>query len=333
MWFGAVANRSRPIPFGIGLSNIDISAANQLAKTGSQAATTLGSTIRRDRDNLDFFIEGQYMLAGLEPQKYSTPDSDLLASIGKVQDALTARAQLMSQLSDVYTSFGDLAAFDTGQFNTAVKNLDDGINSYASAMKKTAPISPVESAAASDIAGLIGSEVQKRKLKTASEKIRARLGPIAKLMTDEESLLIGLQKTIAQGTRDVALAFLKHGFASPDPILSSQVSSVGLTYVSGSYDHACSDVPVAKRSDCRSGIRESLSQIVTKRSSRQADLQSELYASSVKALNALDNAHQEFEHGAPLSLAAISSDINEVQTIADDLNAAEEKPAPKSTKK
>ncbi len=312
-------------------SSISLQSAVALGNTGVQTSTTYQQAITVISPGLDNFIEGQYMLAALDPAKYSEPDSNLVNSIKQIQSALSARAVLLGRLSQLYTSFVALASYDaSGQVKSGLTSLDGAINNYASALGAASPpISSVADSAISDTGGIIASEIQKRMVLKASEAIVPRLNAISGLLATENSKYVALQDEITRGLRDTTLVLWEHGIGAPDPILSSQIGSFGLTYVTGSYAQACKNVVAAAQDGCKKQFDTAIEKAVENRAARVAALQAQLIASNQAALNGLIAAHGEFEKGKPLDLAAITEQLATIGSVIDDINNAQKSNAGK----
>lgn len=324
-----------PTPLRVGLvglvsllasacSSISLQSAVALGNTGVQTATTYQQAITAISPELDNFLEGQYMLAALEPAKYSAPDNSLANSVKQIQSALSARAVLLGRLSQLYTSFVALASYDaSGQVKSGLASLDGAINNYATTLGATAPpISSVADSAISEAGGIIGSNVQKHMVVKASEAIVPRLNAISGLLANENSKYAALQDEITRGLRDTALVLWEHGIGVPDPIFSSQIGSFGLTYAAGSYSQACKNGDAASQKVCKDQFDAAIKVAVETRAARVAALQAQSLASNQAALNGLIAAHGEFEEGKPLDLTAITEQLATIRGVIDGINNA-----------
>ncbi len=312
-------------------SSISLQSAVALGNTGVQTSTTYQQAITVISPGLDNFLEGQYMLAALDPAKYSEPDNNLVNSVNQIQSALSARAVLLGRLSQLYTSFTALASYDaSGQVKSGLTSLDGAINNYASALGAASPaISSAADSAISDTGGLIASEIQKHMVLKASEAIVPRLNAISGLLAKENASYAALQEEITRGLRDTSLALWEHGIGAPDPILSSQIGSFGLTYVIGSYAQACKNVVALAQEGCRKQFDIAIKKAVQNRAARVAALQAQSIASNQAALNGLIAAHGEFEKGKPLDLAAITEQLATIGSIVDEISNAQKSNAQK----
>jgi hypothetical protein len=306
-------------------SSISLQSAVALGNTGVQTSNTYQQAITVISPGLDNFLEGQYMLAALDPAKYSEPDNSLVNSIKQIQSALSARAVLLGRLSQVYASFGALASYDaSGQVKSGLSNLDGAINNYAGALGAASPpISSVADSAISDAGGIIASEIQKHMVLKASEAIVPRLNAISGLLATESSKYGALQDEITRGLRDTTLVLWEHGIGAPDQILSSQIGPFGLTYVTGSYAQACKNVVAAAQEGCKKQFDTAIEKAVGNRAARMVALQEQSIASNQAALNALIAAQGELEKGKPLDLAAITEQLATINAVVDDINSAQ----------
>ena len=306
-------------------SSISLQSAVALGNTGVQTSTTYQQAITVISPGLENFLEGQYMLAALDPAKYSEPNSNLVNSVKQIQSALWARAVLLGRLSHLYTSFIALASYDaSGQVKSGLTSLDGAINNYANALGAASPlISSSADSAISEAGGVIASEIQKHMLLKASEAIVPRLNAISGLLATENSKYAALQDEITRGLRDTTLALWKHGIGAPDPILNSQIGSFGLTYVTGSYAQACKNVVAAGQEACKKQFDTAIEKAVESRAARVAALQAQSIASNQAALNGLITAHGEFEKGKPLDLTAITAQLATIASVVDEINSGQ----------
>lgn len=308
-------------------SSVNLQSAVLLGNTGVQAATAYQKAISTLSPGLDNFMEGQYMLAALNPYKYSPPTASLRDSISKLQSALSARAALLGDLAQVYTGFIALASYDaSGQVKTSLSALDGAINNYATALGASTPvISPVADAVITDTGGLFATEYQKRAVLKTSKAISVRLKATIDLLGAENAIYAGLQDEITRGLRDSALALWQHGIGAPDPIIVDQIGSFGLTYSPGSYSQACANGDAAARAQCRARFTDAIAQAIRYRASRTAALQAETMKSNQSALAGLVAAHAQFEKGKPLDLVAVNQQLALIRSIIDDINNARKK--------
>jgi hypothetical protein len=306
-------------------SSISLQSAVALGNTGVQTSTTYQQAIAVISPGLDNFLEGQYMLAALDPAKYSEPNNSLVNSIKQIQSALSARAVLLGRLSQLYTSFVALASYDaSGQVKSGLTSLDGAIDNYASALGSASPlISSAADSAISDAGGIIASEIQKHMVLKASEAIVPRLNAISGLLATENSKYGALQDEITRGLRDTTLVLWEHGVGAPDPILSSQIGPFGLTYVTGSYAQACKNVVAAAQDGCKKQFDSAIEKAVGNRAARVVALQGQSIASNQAALNGLIAAHGEFEKGKPLDLTAITEQLAAISAVVADINSAQ----------
>jgi len=312
-------------------SSISLQSAVALGNTGVQTGTTYQQAITVISPGLDNFLEGQYMLAALDPAKYSAPDNNLLNNVKQIESALSARAVLLGRLSQLYTSFVALASYDaSGQVKSGLTSLDGAINNYASVLGAASPpISSVADTAISDAGGIIASEIQKHMVLKASEAIVPRLNAISGLLANENAKYAALQDEITRGLRDTALVLWEHGIGAPDPILSSQIGSFGLTYVTGSYSQACKNGVAAAQQVCKDQFDAAIKKAVENRAARVAALQAQSITSNQAALNGLIAAHGELEKGKPLDLTAITEQLTTIRGVIDDINNAQKSNAQK----
>jgi hypothetical protein len=321
---------SKLLPFGFlallamlvsACSPINMQSAVALGNTGVQTSTNYQNAATTISPGLDNFLEGQYMLAALEPQKYSAPSKETTDSINQLKTALAARARLLGRLSQVYTSFVALASYDaSGNVQTGLSNLDGAINAYAKTLGSAAPISRVANAAISHAGGCIASEVQKQMVLKASEAIVLRLNAIVPLLGKESDTYASLKNEITRGQRDTAISLWKHGIGAPDPILSDQIGSFGLTYVSGSYSHACGKVAASARETCQKQFDAAIRAAVEDRANRMANLEAETMLSNQTALNGLIAAHEDFGKGKPLDLTTVTAQLATIRGVIQDIN-------------
>jgi hypothetical protein len=301
-------------------SNINLGDASQLGSTGNQAATTYENTIKATSTEIDRYRELQYLTAPL--RNLPAPDSTLLGYLTVTENALSARANLMAQLANVYSSFGALASYDAqGNVTGSINGLAGAGNDFAHAVGVTGnPIPEVAGSVIANAGGLIASDIQKHKVKAASAEIRERLTMLVPLLQKEQSTMVDLQRGLGASVGSAAVELWNHGIGSPDPIFADDIGTFGLQYVPGSYKTACKQFPPSQQQVCFTSVQQGVVDVVQLRAQRDVETQIRVLNSNIQAIQALLDAHEKLEAGDPIDLATLSANIADMQSIVNNIN-------------
>jgi hypothetical protein len=307
--------------FTLGCSSVNLGDAVQLANKGSQAAISYENTLNSTSVEIDRYRELQFLVAPL--RNLDLPDKGLLTNIEGVQKALSARAQMMAQLANLYSSFGALASYN------AEKNFEDSFSSFVGAGNHFAntlgvtgqPISALAAGTIGNVGGLITSEIQKRRVEAGSAAIRERLSQVVPFLQKEESVLMNLQRALSASAGSAAVELWNHGLGSPDPIFADNIGTFGLKYDSASFKNACQNKAAGnERSRCLARVSDAIKSVVAERANVAVEAQTKVLTSNINAINSLIAAHAQLEMGQQLNLATLGAQIAAMQAIVNNIN-------------
>ena len=291
-------------------SPVNIEAAKSLSSTGRDTASQMRQNVLvsdkeylRARDSVAF-------QNGFSGTTNTNNYKLFLGSYDKVYIELTQRAVVFERLADLYDAFGELAGLDAGgQTEKALGELGGAVEAYAKAINRQSPVSSDTTAVISRIGGLLAREVQKAKIKKASEQIQKRVKDFQVLFKDPliRSQMIGF-RTAAASDRKAAFDVLWDlGVYDPKPVLDDFGADAGLA--------AQKDVATLIKSNPALG--RALKEVIDKRFSRnQLELVEKGYERSLNALDGLISEHDKLENGVPLDLAHLRAIITELRGIA-----------------
>jgi hypothetical protein len=302
-----------------GCSSLNLDSAVKLATAGQSAANAYKNSIQSTKASINQYVEGLYLTAPLTHN--SPPDQNMLQSIAQVQTALSKRAAMMGALADVYTQFGALASYDAKtEMSSSISSLDTAANSFASVVHGNS-IPNVADTLASQGGGMIGSEIQKRKVKAASEAIRTILLSVVDSINKEKDILASIQTKLAINAGQTAVDLWENGIGSPDPILADNIGTFGLQYVSGDYKNVCTKLPKAQDQDsCITAFRQAIANVVQTRADREIQDQSALINSNIAAIQNLAAAHKQLEEGEPVDVSSVTQEVQSLNSLVTDVN-------------
>jgi len=298
--------------FSAGCSTINKQAASQLATQGVSAASSIGQSYQSTIQDLNRYVEGEFLLSGLKPG-YSPPSKDMLKSIDTVEDELRLRQQMLSGLSDVYTSFGALCAYDaSGEVEKSLGDTVQAGNSLATLLGGGA-ISDSAGELFAKAGGAIAGRVQDDRIKDASAKIRSLLGGIVFLLqqTNEQAAVVAAREEISRGKLKVAMTFWTDDFASADGILDEQIQAYGLTPNPSALTQASKNL----------ALKAGVSEVLKWRQKQEQDSQAAAYTATIQALKTLINEHAKIEAGEPVDLGSIQGNLATIQQYVDLITA------------
>lgn len=106
----------------LGCASVSRESAAKLAADISSSPATTGK--RWDR-----YLEGQHILAALQPVKYSAPPQSIRAEVKRIQQQIRQRKRMFDELLKTYTAFAALAAYDAAtEVDNAVKDLAGSVS-------------------------------------------------------------------------------------------------------------------------------------------------------------------------------------------------------------
>ena len=312
-------------------------AAIKLADDGVAASNETKKLLALTSETLNPYVEGQFLTAPLRGT--DAPDEALLSSIEKVNSALSVRVSAMSQLAKCYGALKDYASYDaSAAVEKSVSDLAGSISAYAAVVAPgTVLISGTAATLASKAAGGVAGRAQLTQLKAASRMIREQIRAFRELLVKESDLLESIGRVTTSTSATNARMLWELGIGQPDSILSSALAANGLDYdaktfpdLMKSLESVKSDKPApdgcAKPCDTQAArLRFGVSQVVRQRAIRSIDLSKEAVANQADTLQALEDAHRDFEADAFVDNAAIATELEMLKSTVDALVAAKGK--------
>jgi len=298
----------------IGCSSVSKDDASTLATNGANfASTTVAGTLSTQAE-LQRYIEGRYIVGALTGE--NTPTQNEVVNINRIITARACRAHLFQALTATYQSFGNLAAYDTsGQVGKSMTGLIDATNAYAKVLGADAnPISSGIESLVSATAEQIADQIQKGKVKRASEILRSQLQNIRNLMAKEQDFWLLAQDGVIHGSGKVAIELWKHNVADPSSILQDQLGQFGLTY-----DTAGAKAAVATS---RPAFEKAIDNIIASRVQYQVDLQAVVFIQMLQTLDGLIAEHTKLEAGKPVDLATLTANVDALIAFVNEVDAA-----------
>jgi len=294
-----------------GCAGVNESMAGKLADKGASAVKTIGESYQATSDDLNQYVETEYLLAGLKPG-YSKPSDSMLESIDTIKKELNLRKQMFTGLNDVYVSFGALCAYDAkGEVEKSVGNTVQAGNSLAAHFGSSIsdPVGKLFATASGGIAG----QFQADRIKDASAKIRSLLQGIIVLLEKqkEEAAIISIRKEISERKLEIGKYFWEKGYASAEGILNEDIQVYGLT----------PDTAALKKASQDKSISAAIGNVLTWRQKQEEDSQAAAYHAAIQTLRTLINEHAKIEAGEPVNLEAIQGYMATVQQYVDLMTA------------
>jgi hypothetical protein len=293
-----------------GCSTVVIGDAQRLAQTGSKAASSMEAAVTVPRDQLDRYVRSEYLRSGLQPG-ISPPSPQTLASIASIKSSLAARASALDSLGTLYGAFGDLAAYDAGgEFAKATSGAVGAVNGYARTVGADALVTAQPAAALSSGAGLIGEEVQKRKLREASAIVRGVVEQLAAVLTAERDAVTALLELSAQETQLVLIQLWEARMLDARPLLEEFATAPGLAFRAG---------PLTAESE---RLRPAVTSLLRYDIDEQQRRATASYDASLRGLTQLAAEHRKFEAGAPLTLELVEQQLARLKAIFETVKSA-----------
>lgn len=296
-----------------GCSSINKQAAGKLADQGAAVANTIGQSYQATSHDLARYVESEFLLSGLKPG-YSPPSDEMLKSIGMVDQELRLRQQMLSGLSQVYTSFGALRTYDAqGETEKALGDTIQAGNSLATALGGGA-ISDSAGKLFAKAGGAIVGEIQTKRIKDASAKIRSLLEGMVFLLqkANEEAAIVAVREEITRGKLKVATTLWTSDLACADGILNTEIQAYGLTPNPSACVHA-SQSP---------GLSNGVVKVLQWRQKQEEASQLAAYTATIQALRTLIGEHAKIEAGEPVSLGTIQANLAIIQQYVELITAA-----------
>ncbi len=278
--------------------------SQQLARQGIEVATTIGASYQLSKEELETYVEGEYLLSGFDPMKYPPPTENMLRNINIVKDELQLRKNMFDELASVYASFEALSAYPAGEnMQAALGSLTGSIDNYLKFYKKQNDNDAAIPDSAAKLIKMVGGAVagieQKSSVRKASAMISARLKAIKKLLKKQSELvaLEGIREEIEDGKMDVLINLWQTGVCSATPILEKFASAYGLAL----------DTQKAVYTAADERIKKPIEEVLKYRHRQQKELINSSYGESLNALDALIEAHHKLEAGEDVSLVTVKA--------------------------
>ena len=295
-----------------GCSSINKEAAGKLADQGAAVANTIGQSYQATSQDLGRYVEGEFLLSGLKPG-YSPPSDAMLNNIATVDQELRLRQEMLSGLSEVYTAFGALCTYDAqGETEKALGNTMQAGNNLATALGGGA-ISDSAGKLFAKAGGAIVGQIQTKRIKDASAKIRSALEGIVFLLqkSHEQEAVVATREEIARGKLKVATTFWTTDLACANGILDTQIQAYGLTPNPSACVHASQNPTLSN------GVVE----VLKWRQQQEQASQLSAYRATIQALKTLIGKHKKIEEGEPVSLATIQANLATIQQYVELITA------------
>lgn len=291
-----------------GCSSISIDAAKSLSATGrSVAVQTQQNILVSDIEYLRA-RDVEALLHGYNGSTDSVIYIAILKSYNDIHKELSQRTVVFENLTDVYDAFGNLAELDASKATeTALGNLGGAINEYAKVIKSNQPISKDSTAVISKIGGLISGEIQKAKIKEASNQIQGELIKFLKLLETPivREQMQGFKQFLATDRKDAIKLLWQEGLFDPTPLLNDIGADAALT--------AQKDVANVMKS--KPALTNALGEVIDKRLEFKIDLIEQAYSASIKSIKKLIAEHEKLEEGKELDLVGLQAIVSQLRAI------------------
>lgn len=292
-----------------GCSSINLRIAQELADNGSSSTLDISESYSKRSDELEIYLEGEYILAGLK-EDYSVPGKIVLAKVDSVKKEMLQRKELFSNFAKVYQAFAELALFeDSENVETSLRGLTSAVNDYSKLSKGKVYFSKTDE----DIAAITGRKLfdayHDYKVKKASKMIRERLIAAKELLAkqSEKSAVISMEHEIDRNRLKVAMSLWNNGLGLPTKIIEEHIETYGLQ--------------VNKKETLRQidkstngNMKKAIENVMRFRHERKLRARKDSYNASINALQLLINAHIQLEKGESISfenLKKVISTVNE----------------------
>jgi hypothetical protein len=292
-------------------STINIEAAKSLSVTGHNAALQARENAIVSEDEYLRTRDSEALLAGFSGDTESDRYKEILSLFKDIYQELTKRAVVFTNLADLYDAFGELASLDTGaQVEKGLVDLGGAIEEYAKAIHQPLP-SPTAgdvTAVISKIGGLVGTEIQKAKIKEASMQIRVKVDAFLELLSSPlvRRQMQGFRKFLASDRKTMLMMLWDSGVYDAKPLLDDLGAPAKLVTTKDA-DSLVKNNP---------GLKKALTEVLAMRLTNQMDLIDQGYDASLGVLKNLISQHKKLEEGQPLDLTQIRALVAQLRSIA-----------------
>lgn len=281
--------------------------AQELASAGSSLSVNIADSYRSRADNLEFYLEGEYLLSGLK-KGYSAPTEKSVTKIDSLKQEILKRKELFANFAKVYNSFADLAVFDESDtIEDSLRSLTSAVNDYSTTTAGKSYFTESDEDLAALSGRLMFTSYHKYKLKEASRLIRLHLEAALKLLEkqSEKDAVIALEEEIDRNRLKVTLALWNMGMAIPYDIIAEHVANYGLQV---NRKETMQQIDKATTGKMSSAVQN----VIKFRHKRELRSRKDAYNASIEALRRLITAHREFENGERISLRSLQSLIETI---------------------
>ena len=290
--------------------SLNIESARTLAEEGRNVAAAGSSQIFvsdmefRNAREAEVFM---HAYAGAEK-----PDQ-IIEDYKSIMLELSKRKTVFTNLASLYAIFYDLSSNDApARIETAVNNLGDAVNNYATTLSSAPFLSNESVTKAGAIAHAAMSARKKNMIMQSSVLIRERLHRLLKLLENPlvRQQLVTWKMNLAQNRAAVAQMLMSHGVLDATPLLNQMGSDAGLQ---GAPDAA--DI-IRKNTRLSNGLE----QVIVYRMQNNLLAIDKGYDATCKAIRELIHLHEQLEKGEPVTVSSVRQAIVELQSIAEQLN-------------
>ena len=292
-------------------SSINLRNTQDLAISGSNASMRIAELYSKRVENLELYLEGEYILAGLK-DGYSVPGEKTITKVDCLKNEMLARKRLFAEFAEVYNSFAELAVYEESEkIQTSVKGLTSAINDYSEITTGKVRFTEADE----DLAAFAGAELfeayHKAKIKKASKIIRKRLEILKKLIEkqSEKSAVIAMEKEIDRNRLKVAFALWSQKLGLPTEIISRHIQTYGLQVNKKETMRQIDRATSGK-------MQKAIENVMRFRHNRKIRTRKDAYEASINAIQVLITAHMMLEKGEPLSVDSLHSFLKKVNAYA-----------------
>ncbi len=282
-------------------SSVNLRIAQDLAEQGSSASVDISESYSKRADDLEIYLEGEYILSGLK-KDYSVPGQTTLSKVDSLKKEMLERKELFANFAKVYDSFAELAVYEESEnIETSLKSLTSAVNDYSKLTKGKGYFSKAEE----DIAAITGKHLfsyyHKLKVKKASELIRNRLEAAKQLLAkqSEKTAIIAMEQEIDRNRLKVAIALWNNGLGMPTAIIAEHIETYGLQV---NEKETLRQIDRATTGNMKTAIVN----VMKFRHNRELRSRKDAYEATINALQNLITAHREFENGDSLSFDSLN---------------------------
>lgn len=284
-----------------GCASSRITAAANMGATGKTSTLQAKNAILVTADEFNKTEVSIKFLYGQSTNTATRADVDKdIEKLAASYKELAQRAAVFDKLGETYTAFTALCAYDAStQFQTATEGAMTSVNLYATLIKKEVPFTDTAIKAGSFAGGLLASEIQLMQIKASSRRIVTILKAMHTLLSDKNvrEEYVTAAKVFAAKRYAATQSLFEIGALDCSPLLNDLICD---NYFTLKKDFK----PVGLQKDMmQNGIRSALEFL----SARKLASIDDSYNTCLDLLQQLITAHEEFNSGKTLNLAAINA--------------------------